>query len=78
MKDTIVTGGRKKIELISVLVCFVIAFLINVYAVITYRAPLSELFWSLGYVVATTVALYVVWVALRLIVYGIKCLFVKK
>jgi len=78
MKDTIITARRKKIEINSILACFIIAFLLNVYAVIAYKTPLSELFWSLGYVVVTACVLYGVWVVLRLIVYGIKCLFKKK
>ena len=74
MKDTLITARRKRTELITLLVCFVIAFLLNVYAVIAYEAPASELFWSLGYVVATTAVLYALWVVVRLIIYGIKCL----
>ena len=34
MKDTIVTARRKKIELITLLVCFVVSNLIHLYAII--------------------------------------------
>ena len=34
MKDTIVTARRKKIELITLLVCFVVSNLLHLYAII--------------------------------------------
>ena len=41
MKDTIVTARRKKIELITLLVCFVVSNLLHLYAIIAYHAPVS-------------------------------------
>lgn len=78
MKDFIITVRRQKIEFISLLVCFIIAFLLNMYAIFKFHTSFSELFWSLGYVFTATCVLYAFWVILRLIVYGIKCLFKKK
>jgi len=43
MKDTIVTARRKKIELITLLVCFVVSNLIHLYAIIAYHAPFTEM-----------------------------------
>ena len=40
MKDTIVTARRKKIELITLLVCFVVSNLIHLYAIIAYHCLL--------------------------------------
>ena len=77
MKDIIITRQRQKTELRTLIVCFVIAFCVNVYAIITYDGKWSELFWSLGFVVATTFALYVVWTLLRLLIYGCRMLFKK-
>ena len=37
MKDTIVTARRKKIELITLLVCFVVSNLLHLYAIIAYQ-----------------------------------------
>ena len=42
MKDTIVTARRKKIELITLLVCFVVSNLVHLYAIIAYHAPFNR------------------------------------
>ena len=42
MKDTIVTARRKKIELITLLVCFVVSNLLHLYAIIAYHAPFTD------------------------------------
>lgn len=47
MKDTIVTARRKKIELITLLVCFVVSNLIHLYAIIAYHAPFTEMITSI-------------------------------
>ena len=48
MKDTIVTARRKKIELITLLVCFVVSNLIHLYAIIAYHAPFTEMITSIS------------------------------
>ena len=78
MKDTIITGKRKKTELVAFLVCFILVNLLNLYAVIAYKTPAIELLTSLGYVLALTILLYAVWCAIRLAWYGIKILLRKK
>ena len=69
MKDTLVTAQRKKTELLTLLVCFGIAFLLNVGCIIFYHTPFSEIFSQIGYVLVITVALYLIWTAIRLIVW---------
>lgn len=78
MKDTIVTARRKKIELITLLICFVVANLVHLYAVIAYRASFTEMITSIFYIVIFTFVLYALWGILRLLFYGIKALFVRK
>lgn len=78
MKDIVITKQRQKTEIITVIVCFVIAFALNVYAIITYDAPWSELFWSLGFVAVTTAILYAAWTVVRVIIYLIKRIIIKK
>jgi cytochrome b len=78
MKATIITAKRKKIELITLLVCFILANLANLYSIIAYKTPAAELFTSLGYVVVTTVVFYVIWCILRLAFYWVKYLFRAK
>ena len=78
MKDIIISKARIKTELITALVCFLIAFLSNVGAIIYYKSPAIELITSIGYVVVSAVVLYIIWCLIRLAIYGIKKLFVKK
>lgn len=75
MKDTIITARRKKIELITLLVCFIIANLMHLYAVIAYHAPLREMVTSIFYIIVFTFVLYALWGILRLLFYGIQSLF---
>jgi cytochrome b len=72
MKDTIITVKRKKIEIVTLIICFIVANLANLYAIIHHKTSLGELFTSLGYVVVATFVLYVVWTAIRLIFYAIR------
>jgi hypothetical protein len=72
MKDTIITVKRKKKEIITLTVCFIIANLVNLYAIVQYKTAYTELLTSLGYVLVLTLALYVLWTVIRLIFYAIK------
>lgn len=73
MKDTIITAKQKKREVITWLVCFLIANLINFYAIITYNnTSFSELFTSLGYVFVASLAIYFLWTIIRILFYGLK------
>ena len=49
MKDTIVTARRKKTELITLLVCFVVSNLLHLYAIIAYHASFTEMITSIFY-----------------------------
>lgn len=78
MKDTLLTARRKKTELITLLVCFILANLANAYAIIAYDTPAIEMLTSIFYVVAAAVVLYILWSAVRLLGYGIKTLLPSK
>ena len=52
MKNTVITARRKKIELLTLLVCFIIGNLANLYAIISYKTPFSEMLTSIFYVLA--------------------------
>ena len=72
MKETIISAKRKKTEIYTWLVCFVIANLANLYAIIAYDGTsFWELFTSLGYVLAASLVLYVIWSAIRIVIWGI-------
>lgn len=78
MKDTLITAKRKKTELITLLICFIIANLANLYSIITYSTKYVELFTSLGYVAVGTVVIYLLWSLIRLIAYAISLPLRKK
>ena len=78
MKDTVLTARRKKLELITLLVCFIIANLSNLYAIIAYKTPFTELITSIFYVLIFTFVLYLFWGVLRILFYGIRGMFTKK
>ena len=59
MKDTIVTARRKKTELITLLICFVVSNLLHLYAIIAYHAPFTEMITSIFYIIIFTFVLYV-------------------
>jgi hypothetical protein len=78
MKDTLITAKRKKQELITLLICFILANLANLYSIIVYHTQFSELITSLLYVIAFAVALYIFWSLLRLFLYELQILLLKK
>ena len=78
MKNTVITARRKKIDLLTLLACFIIGNLANLYAIISYETPFSEMLTSFFYVLAFSGVLYVFWTILRILFYGIRSLFLKK
>ena len=78
MKNTVITARRKKLELLTLLACFIIGNLANLYAIISYETPFSEMLTSFFYVLAFSGVLYVFWTILRILFYGIRSLFLKK
>ena len=78
MKNTVITARRKKIELLTLLACFIIGNLANLYAIISYETPFSGMLTSFFYVLAFSGVLYVFWTILRILFYGIRSLFLKK
>jgi len=67
MKDIIISAKRIKTELITLAVCFLIAFATNVGAVIAYKSPAIEVLTSLHYVLIATVVLYILVAVIRII-----------
>ena len=72
MKEIIISKARIRTELITALVCFLIACLVNLGAIIYFKSPAVELITSIGYVVVFAFVLYIIWTLIRLIGYGIK------
>ena len=69
MKDTLITAKRKKTELLTALACLGIAFLINIGCIIWFHTPFYEVFTQIGYVCVIALGLYLIWTAIRLILW---------
>lgn len=69
MKDITIriSRQRQRHELITFAVCFAAAFLTNVYAIVAYNAPWTELFTSIFFVITFAIALYMFWGCVRLV-----------
>lgn len=75
MKDIVVTASRLRRERNFYLVSFLLAFLLNLVAVVRFDRPWTELFSQIGYVVVISVVLYfVLWIP-RLVVAGVRRVF---
>lgn len=78
MKDIIIRASRLKKEIITLCCCFVLANILNIYAIFSYDdSSTVELLTSLGYVVVMSVAIYIVWSITRLLYRFVKRLFTK-
>ena len=75
MKDTVLTAVRKRIELLSFLICLLVANLTNLYSIISFKAPAKEMLTSAFYVLAFACVLYVFWSMFRIFIYLIIRLF---
>lgn len=78
MKDTIITPKRKKTELLTLLACFLIANALNLYAILAYGAPFSEMITCMGYVLVFACVLYGAWTLLRLLLYALARIVSRK
>ena len=78
MKDYTLTAKRQKKELNILLCCFIVAFLLNIVAIIIYKTPWVEVVTQMGYVVVVGVALYGLLLLFRLIVASVKALLTRR
>ena len=69
MKDTLITAHRKLVELKTAGVCLLLAVLVNIGCIIYYHTPFYEVFSQIGYTVVIALGFYVIWTAIRLIVW---------
>ena len=69
MKDTLITAHRKLVELKTAGVCLLLAVLVNVGCIIYYHTPFYEVFTQIGYTVVIALGFYVIWTAIRLILW---------
>lgn len=71
MKDIVISARRQKIEIVFLIISFVVANILNLWAIFSYGSPMKEMFTSIFYVLIFTVVLYAFSVILRLVYYGI-------
>ena len=69
MKDTLITAERKRIELKTAGVCLLLAVLVNIGSIIYFHTPFYEVFTQIGYTVMIALAFYLIWSAIRLIIW---------
>ena len=69
MKDTLITAHRKLVELKTAGVCLLLAVLLNIGCIIYYHTPFYEVFTQIGYTVVIALGFYVIWTAIRLILW---------
>ena len=69
MKDTLITAHRKLVELKTAGVCLLLAVLLNIGCIIYYHTPFYEVFTQIGYTVVIALGFYVIWTAIRLIIW---------
>lgn len=78
MKDIVIKGTSIKRELWVLLGCFIAAYGLNIYSILHWHRPATELFMTIGYVIVFTVGIYVALWIVRLVVLLIKSIFFKK
>jgi hypothetical protein len=69
MKDTLITAHRKLVELKTAGVCLLLAILVNIGCILYYHTPFYEVFTQIGYTVVIALGFYVIWTAIRLMVW---------
>ncbi len=74
MKDWVITGRHVRRELWVLLGCLLAACLVNVYAIVRYARPVSELWTQIGYVVVLALVVYLLLALLRLLAAGVLAL----
>lgn len=77
MKDIVIKKKDIIRELYIILVCFVLACMVNAGAIIAYDRPWSEMYSQIGYVFFITAGVYVLLAVIRIIIALVLSLFRK-
>ena len=72
MKDILLTVKRQKTEIKVFCVCIVLAYLMNIIAIIAYVTSWSELWTQSLWMLLITCGFYGLSIVLRLLYYGIR------
>ena len=72
MKDTIITARQKKREILTYFICIALVFGVNVYSIAHYGTAWKELWTQLPRVLIFGTGLWLLWVLLRWLFFGIR------
>lgn len=72
MKNIVITSRRQKIEICFLILSFIVANILNLWAILSYGSPIKEMITSIFYVLVFTIVLYAFSVVLRLLFYVIR------
>lgn len=78
MKDILITRKRQITELKVWLACLALSVVLNIYAIIAYEAPWTELFTSIGFMLTASVVIYIILLFFRIVWYGVRRLCKKR
>lgn len=78
MKDIKISADRQKKELLVFIVCLVVAFILNIVAIVIYKTNWTEVISYIGYVIAIAIVLYILIAVIRGLVQTIRHLFRRK
>lgn len=70
MKDITISAKRIRRELWVLLASFIVAYGVNVFAIIHWNRPMSEYWMTIGYVIVIALSIYVASVFVRLVIAG--------
>ncbi|MDY3069498.1 MAG: hypothetical protein SOR57_07580 [Parabacteroides sp.] len=72
MKDIIITAKRQKCEIITFIICFAIAFIMNVASIIAYNTEWSEVWTQIIWVTVLACVIYGLSVFIRILFWLVK------
>ena len=72
LKGLYISPKRLKKEIAIFAICFIIGFILNIYAIIRFQTSWHEIFSQLGYVLLITISLYFIVFFIRLILFLIR------
>lgn len=78
MKESVITPGMKRREIIIWLICFIAAFIFNVVGIVMFRTPAIEVVTQLHLVLLVSLILYGLAGIFRVLFYLLSRLWVRK
>lgn len=65
MKDFVLTAKRQRKEIRIYLICFMLAFALNIFAILFYQTEWKELLTQIFWVLALSIGFYILSVVIR-------------